>query len=339
MLRKSLTDALRDETALVSTDLNALVRSNVNALRRQITHDRFIATTKLAVLAPGRQQLGWDNLFKLVQLDQDLLKKVEAELSVIIGDESWHLQGTEEDYPAVSLVRLGELSGVPERRLREALLEKERPKSLGRNFTLEEVVAIAAATDTSLQQLLTPPWQQINRLTIIGGHSVQYLSGKPSVELDRWLSWLYGMEPLPFQNDFLFERNNSYSLPFGKRFDSIGRAVHKNTKSGSGDIETFNEDGMFSRASWFKMLNSNNVLGQNLPSEADGKYVASSLLGAPFKGAYIVTGLMTQIRKLLRLARKKGQSARLDSHWILTSTNSSFLMGRLARLRRIQAKR
>lgn len=251
----------------LTTDLNAVVRSNVNALRRQMTHDHLVATKYVKKVAGGRKQLGWDGLYKFMSLDPELREEVEEELAKLVGEEGWHLQGNESDYPAISVERLAEHAGVSPRRLREALIHQPGPTPTSKELTLSEAASIAAATNVSLQQLLTPPWRAIFRLESDLGGTVQFLPNQGPVALDNWMLWISGLEALPKQNEYVFERNQSFPPEFGERFDGLGRRINRNSRPSPREVEEFNSSVIFSgkKMSWFSFLNQTKFLPATPP--------------------------------------------------------------------------
>jgi hypothetical protein len=315
------------------TDLNAVVRSNVNSLRRQMTHDHLVATKYLEKVAGARKQLGWDRLVKFMTLDPKLKTQVEDELAELIGEEGWHLQGNETDYPPISVERLAEHAGVSPRRLREALIFQPGPTPTSKELTLSEAASIAAATNVSLQQLLTPPWSAIFRLDSIIGANVKFIPNQGPVSLDNWMLWIAGLEALPKQNEFVFERNQSFPPEIGERFDNLGRPVNKNNRPSPQEINEFNSSVIFSgkKASWFSFLNGAKFLPATPPSEEDAMFKDGSPWLRPFQGSFLLNGLLAHERRMIRNARKTSSPKRLDKYWMYTSANMTFLLGRLAR--------
>jgi hypothetical protein len=317
----------------LTTDLNAVVRSNVNALRRQMTHDHLVATKYVKKVAGGRKQLGWDGLLKFMTIDPQLKHQVEEELAELVGQEGWHLQGNETDYPPISVERLAEHAGVSPRRLREALIHQPGPTPTSKELTLSEAASIAAATNVSLQQLLTPPWGAIFRLDTLFGGTVEYLPNQGRVALDNWMLWVSGLEALPRQNEYVFERNQSFPPEFGERFDSLGRRINKNSRPSPQEIDEFNSSVIFSgrKMSWFSFLNQSKFLPSTPPSQEDAVFKDASAWFRPFHSAFILNGLLAHERRMIRTARKSSNLKRLDKHWIYVSANLAFLLGRLAR--------
>lgn len=322
-----------DLPQLLTTDLNAVVRSNVNALRRQMTHDHLVATTYLAKVTRGRKQLGWDRLHMFMTVDPQLREQVEEDLAVLVGQEGWHLQGNETDYPAISVERLAEHAGVSPRRLREALVHQPGPTPTSKELTLSEAASIAAATNVSLQQLLTPPWNALFRVDSLFGRDVEYLPNQGVVSLDNWLLWIHGLEALPRQNEYVFERNQSFPPEFGEKFDTMGRRLNRNNRPSPQEINEFNSAVIFSgkRMSWFSFLNQTKFLPSTPPSQGDTAFKDASPWFRSFQAAFILNGLLAHQRRMIRTARKSSDLKRLDKHWIYVSANLVFLLGRLVR--------
>jgi len=329
---KSAPGGVGDLPGTLTTDINAVIRSNINALRRQMTHDHLAATKFVKSVSNGRKQLGWDTLFKYMSLDPQLREDVETELSVVVAEEGWHLQGNEVDYPPISVKKLAEKAGVSGRRLREFLIEQSGLTSTAKQLTLLEALAIAAATNTSIQQLLTPPWREIHKLDTLYGGRVEYLPNQNWVGLDNWLHWVFGLEALPHQNEFVFERTQSFPPQLGLLRDRGGHQMHRNSRPSPAEIIDFNQNVMLgNKTSWFSSINQRRLFPSTPPSEEDTWITDADDWSRPFKGAFLLTGLLTHIRRLLRVSRKVAQPSRLNSHWILVTANVSFLLGRMAR--------
>lgn len=322
-----------DLPQLMTTDLNAVVRSNINALRRQMTHDHLAATAYVKKVANGRKQLGWDRLAKFMTLDPKLKKQVEEELAKLVGEEGWHLQGNETDYPPISVERLAKHAGVSPRRLREALTHRPGPTPTSKELTLLEAASIAAATNVSLQQLLTPPWRAIFRLDGLFGGTVEFLKNQGPVALDNWMLWISGLEALPKQNEYVFERNQSFPPEFGDRFNSRGRSMNRNRRPAPHEIEEFNSSVIFpkDKPSWVSFLTQTMLLPDTPPSEEDSRFTDGKPGFRAFQGSFLLNGLLAHERRMIRTARKSSSLKRLDKHWMYIAANIAFLLGRLAR--------
>lgn len=323
-----------DLPQLLTTDLDAVVRSNLKALRRQMTHDHLVAQPFLKVVLNGRKQLGWDTLFKYMTVNPELRREVELELSTVLDSEGWHLQGDERDYPPISLAVLAERAGVSGRRLREMDSTNASPTPTAKQLTLSEAFSIAAAANVSIQQLVTPPWGAIHELDAFYGSRVEYLPAQGSVPLDIWMNWIFGLEALPKQNEFVYERNQSFPPELGDKFDKTGRKIHMNNRPTPAEIEEFNAAFIFGgkKRSWFAFLRKSVFLPSTPPSQEDTKFRDRNLSQQPFVGAYLLNGVLTHLRRLIRASRKPTSLKRLDKQWMLIASNVAFLTGRIARL-------
>lgn len=330
---KTTQPVLGDLPHLLTTDIDAVVRSNLNALRRQMTHDHLVAQAFLRAVLNGRKQLGWDTLFKYIIINPELRREVEAELSSVLGVEGWQLEGNERDYPSISLAALAERSGVSLRRLREVESTNSSPAPVSKQLTLSEALSIAAAANVSIQQLITPPWGAIRELDSFYGSHVDYLPKQGSIALDNWMHWIFGLEALPRQNEYVYERNQSFPPELGDRFDKTGRKVHMNNRPTPAEIGEFNESFIFGgkRRSWFKFLQGVALLPSTPPSLEDAKFRDKSPSQQPFVGAYLLNGVVTHLRRLIRASRKPSGLRRLDNNWVLVTNNVAFLVGRIAR--------
>lgn len=318
---------------LLTTDMNALVRSNLNALRRQMTHDHLVAKPFLKAVLGGRKQLGWDTLFKYITVHPELRREVELELSSVLDVEGWHLQGNERDYPPISLAALAERSGVSGRRLREVMSTTASPTPIAKQLTLQEAFSIAAAANVSIQQLVTPPWGAIRDIDVFYGSEVEFLPVQGTIPLDNWMHWIFGLESLPKQNEFVYERNQSFPPELGDRFDKKGQKINMNNRPSPAEIEEFNAAFIFGgrKRSWFAFLRNSVFLPPIAPSEEDSKFRYENPSHQPFFGAYVLNGLLTHLRRLIRTSRKPTSVKRLDQQWILVTNNVAFLTSRIAR--------
>jgi len=334
-MAKSKRNELEEISALLRGNLNALIASNINACRRQMTHDKVVEGLKPANVGKGRSQIGWDRLNGLMEADFELKKTVEEEIAQICDSEGWHVQGHETDFPEASLRAVAVSSQIAEARLKQVIYGDFSQTSLGSQLTLFEALALSAAFNISIQQLLTPPWWAMHEI-MAGFRQVDYLNQGQGVPTDRWISWLYGWEPLPTQEEFLFERNMSHPPPLGTRLDEAGRKIHRNRHPDFPEINKVNADGLFSRGSWFSQLNQHLRLEQDKPSSESSRYPDQVELFRHLNGAYFLLGIVVHIRKLLRVARRRGKWASTDKFWELMVANLGQLLGRLVRLRRQQ---
>ncbi len=319
------------------TNLNVLLRSNIEGLLRQMTHDHVVPKIAPSTLHRYKKPTPWHRLLAVTASQPKQRARMESLIREITGDKDWHVQGPETGYPPASLARLAEKADIPERRLRQIMYPEGAEDSLGNQLTLAEALRLCAATNISLQQLLTPPWWAIATIEFADLSEVEYLGAGRSVPTDRWVSWLYSIEPLPFQDEFLFERNMSHPPPLGPRFDEDGRRVHKNRGVDFHDVNEMDRESLFSEKSWRAELNSLTLFEAIRPSEQSSTSPDPVRFQRHLSAAFWISGLFVQIRRLLRASRKRGTSKKLDSFWEVTSKNVAHLLGRLARLRRQQS--
>ena len=321
------------------TDLSALVRANVEGLLRQMTHDHVIPTIDPKHLERSSKFVPWHKLVSITANDPNLRQKLESLIQEITEDDQWHIQGPDSGYPPASLKSLSERSGIPLRRLTEVMYPEKSTESLGNQLTLTEALYLCAATNISIQQLLTPPWWAISKLPYADLTEVEFLRTGSSIPTDRWISWLYSLEPLPEQDEFLFERNMSHPPPLGPRIDDDGRRVNKNRGIDPYDINDLDLGGLFSEKSWRGELNKLSPFEISKPSEENVTNQDPLVFDHHLNAMYWIGGLFVQFHKLLRVARRGGTAKRLDVFWQVTANNAAQLLGRLARLRRQQLSR
>ena len=335
MVRRE-TDAKVSIARANQIDLNALVRANLEGLLRQMTHDHVIPSIDPKHLERSGKFVPWSKFLTFSEKNQEMRGRLEQLIREITGNEDWHIQGYDIDYPPASLQSLAERSGIPQRRLTQVMYPEKPSESLGNQLTLSEALSLCAATNISIQQLLTPPWWAISKLPHADLAEVEYLKTGSPIPTDRWVSWLYSLEPLPEQQEFLFERNMSHPPPLGPRIDEDGRRVNKNRGIDPYDINDLDMGGLFSEKSWKGELNKLSLFETSKPSETSPSQKDPHFLERHLSAMYWIGGLFVQFRRLLRVARRKGSAKRLDVFWEATTNNIGQMLGRLARLRRHQ---
>jgi len=321
------------------TNLNALVRSNVEAVRRQMTHDHVVPKLEPTLLKRHKKPVPWHKLLTLTANQPKQKAQLESLVKEITGMDDWHIQGHEIDYPAASLKALSERSGIPVRRLTQVLYPENAEETLGGQFTLGEALNLCAATNIALQQLLTPPWWATAQLDFSDLGEVDYLAKFKSVPTDRWVSWLHSLEALPQQDEHLFERNMSHPPPLGPRIDDDGSRVNLNRGVDYYDVNELDEEGLFSEKSWRDQLDRLSVFEVRKPSELSSAHPDVVRYERHLSAMYWISGVFVQLRRLLRVARRRGTSNRLDIFWEVTVNNVAQLVGRLVRLRGLQTRR
>jgi len=321
------------------TNLNALIRSNVEGLRRQMTHDHVVPDLDPTTLKRFKKPVAWHKLITLTANQPKQRARLESLIREITGNSDWHVQGPETGYPPASLTWLSEKSGIPRRRLTQVIYPESKKESLGSQLTLVEALQLCAATNISLQQLLTPPWWAISKVDYADLAEVEYLDMVPAIPTDRWVSWLYSLEPLPHQDEHLFERNMSHPPPLGPRIDEDGRLVNGNRGVDSHDVNEFDDEGLFSERSWRPQLNTPELFQISSPSEPSAMHPDPVTYERHLSAMYWISGFLVQLRRLLRVARRRGTVTRLDVFWEMTINNIGHLVGRLVRLRRQRVPR
>jgi hypothetical protein len=321
------------------TNLIALVRSNIEGLLRQMTHDHVVPKLDPTMLKRYKKPVSWHTLVTLTAHQPKQKARLESLVQEITGIKDWHVQGPHSGYPPASLAALSERSGIRVRRLTQVLYPEKSTESLGNQLTLGEALSLCAATNIALQQLLTPPWWAISKLEYADHGEVDYLMTFQSIPTDRWVSWLYSLEPLPYQDEHLFERNMSHPPPLGPRIDDDGRRVNRNRGVDIYDVNELDEQGLFSEKSWRPQLNTLNLFEVAKPSEVSSVNPDPVWHERHLSAMYWISGFLGQLRRLLRVARRRGTSKRLDVFWEVTMNNVAHLVGRLSRLRRQETSR
>lgn len=161
----------------------------------------------------------------------------------------------------------------------------------------------------------------------------------PPIPTDRWVSWLHSLEPLPHQDEHLFERNMSHPPPLGPRLDEDGRRVNRNRAVDLQDVNELDDESLFSERSWRPQLNTPELFQISSPSEPSAVHPDPVAYERHLSAMYWISGFLVQLRRLLRVARRRGTSKRLDIFWEMTISNVGHLVGRLVRLRRQEKRR
>lgn len=335
-MAKRADESKRQIAGQTQTNLNALIRSNIEGLRRQMTHDHVVPHVDPTTLNRFKKPVAWHKLISITATQPKQRARIESLIQEITGEEGWHAQGPETGYPLASLDALSERSGIPLRRLTQVLYPESPSETLGNQLTLGEAVSLCAATNISLQQLLTPPWWAISKVDYADLAEVEYLDVVLPIPTDRWVSWLYSLEPLPHQDEHLFERSMSHPPPLGPRIDEDGRRVNRNRGVDSYDVNELDDEGLFSERSWRPQLNTLGLFQISPPSQPSAAHPDPVAYEHHLSAMYWIGGLFVQFRRLLRVARRKGSAKRLDVFWEATTSNIGQLLGRLARLRRHQ---
>lgn len=202
-----------DDVVSIDLDLNAVIRENFEFLKEQMVIDacdvRFIQEDGEEWI---KKRTG-KTIQEIAKSDPVIQFRLEKFLGDELGVEGWHFQTRDLAFPNPTREWIAERTGISVKRQenldRPAKFYPSGGKTGGAAFTVEELVAIARATHTSIQFLLTP---SASRVASGKPTSFQSAIGKvySSGPASRWVLWLYSLRPLREQNAFLFERNCSY---------------------------------------------------------------------------------------------------------------------------------
>lgn len=202
-----------DDVVSTDIDLNAVIRENFEFLKEQMVIDacdvRFIQEDGEEWI---KKRTG-KTIQEIAKSDPVIRFRLEKFLGDELGVEGWHFQTKDLAFPNPTREWIAERTGISVKRQenldRPAKFYPSGGKTGGAAFTVEELVAIARATHTSIQFLLTP---SASRIASGKPTSFQSAIGKvySSGPASRWILWLYSLRPLREQSAFLFERNCSY---------------------------------------------------------------------------------------------------------------------------------
>lgn len=202
---------------LETHDVNAIIRANVAFLRRQALHDdleaRYVADHGLKWEEEFRKRTSTFMTLKNPAMREALTNYVRE----MTGDKDFHFQ-EETEWPPITLNEVTRRTGIAEARLRAVLEPKAEydggSATGGQPFTVDELLALAAAFEVTPAYLLTPPREFLGDEDELRVVAVSGPYGEPAVSTARWVLWLHNLLPLPAQNPYRFERNLSYSSAF-----------------------------------------------------------------------------------------------------------------------------
>lgn len=133
----------------------------------------------------------------------------------------WHFQNKDLEFPRPTAEWISKQTGLKKKTIENLNTSKR--------FLAEELVAIAAAMNTSIQALLTPSAEY---LTVNTDIAIASQDGRRRIEAStgNWFLWLHNLKSLPSQQPYLYERNNSY-------VGHISAEKHKNAGIGLDDLD------------------------------------------------------------------------------------------------------
>lgn len=267
---------------------------------------------------------------EIAKSDEQIKFRLEKFIGELIEVEGWHFQSKDIEFPKPTREWIASRTGITVKRQENLDIPAKSYKSGGKTggaaFTVQELVAIARATNTSIQYLLTPSAAQI---LAAKGTAYQSSIGKVSTSVapSRWMLWIYSLKPLPEQNPYLFERNGSY----------ISGKLEPRTKTAKPFRDDVIKGLARGRYSAFSMFNSvenyeplekkllevkiSTPFGAKIPNKDRELWMVKNLLGA-----------FVEARKLLREETLISSEKQLVSRW---RTGGTKLLNHLVRLGRL----
>ena len=319
-----------DDLIDVDRDLNAVIRENFEFLKEQMVIDacdvRFIREDGKDWV---KKRTG-KTIQEIAKSDESIRFRLENFIGEELNVDGWHFQSDDLDFPNPTREWISAKTGIPVKRLEN--LDKPQKfypgggRTGGLAFTVEELVAIARATHTSIQFLLTPSASRI-----ASGRPSSYQSSLGKVlhasTASKWILWLYSLRPLPEQSAFLFERNGSYLA--GEL-----EARTKTAKPFRDDVIKGLARSRYGAFSMFSSIENYDPLDKNL---AEVK-ISTPLKSVPTKAEQELWevkntfGIFVELRKLMRDETLKSSEKLTASRW---RTGSAKLLNHLVRLGRL----
>jgi hypothetical protein len=322
-----------DDVLPIDTDLNSVIRENFEFLKEQMVIDacdvRFIREDGKDWV---KKRTG-KTIQEIAKSDESIRFRLESFIGEELNVDGWHFQSDDLDFPNPTREWISVKTGIPVKRLEN--LDKPQKfypgggRTGGLAFTVEELVAIARATHTSIQFLLTPSASRI-----ASGRTFGYQSSVGKVlhasTASRWILWLYSLRPLPEQSTFLFERNGSYLA--GEL-----EARTKTAKPFRDDVIKGLARSRYGAFSMFSSVENYDPLDKNL---AEVK-ISTPLKSKPTKAEQELWevkntfGIFVELRKLMRDETLKSNEKLTTSRWrsgVAKLINHVVRLGRLLRL-------
>lgn len=319
-----------DDLVDLDRDLNAVIRENFEFLKEQMVIDECDARFVEEDGPDWIKKRTGKSIQELAKSDSEIRFRLEKFVSEIVGVEGWHFQTKDIEFPKPTRKWIAERTGITVKRQENLDKPAKSYASGGRTggaaFTVDELVAIARATHTSIQYLLTPPARKIMAAK---GTSYQSSIGKvftPTAP-SQWILWIYSLRPLPEQNPFLFERNGSY----------LSGRLEPRTKT----AKPFRDDvikglarGRYGELSMIASVENYDPLDKKL---AEVK-ISTNFPSKPIvqqRELWVVRNLLgtfVEARKLLREETLRSTEKQLVSRW---RTGSAKLLNHLVRLGRL----
>jgi hypothetical protein len=319
-----------DDLIDVDRDLNAVIRENFEFLKEQMVIDacdvRFIREDGKDWV---KKRTG-KTIQEIAKTDESIRFRLENFIGEELNVDGWHFQSDDLDFPNPTREWISAKTGIPVKRLEN--LDKPQKfypgggRTGGLAFTVEELVAIARATHTSIQFLLTPSASRI-----ASGRPSSYQSSLGKVlhasTASKWILWLYSLRPLPEQSAFLFERNGSYLA--GEL-----EARTKTAKPFRDDVIKGLARSRYGAFSMFSSIENYDPLDKNLTEVK----ISTPLKSVPTKAEQELWqvkntfGIFVELRKLMRDETLKSSEKLTASRW---RTGSAKLLNHLVRLGRL----
>ena len=285
------------EKSALDTDLNSIIRENFEFLKEQMVIDacdvRFIKEDGKDWIEKRKGK----TIQEIAKSDLSIRLRLENFLGEEMGVEGWHFQSDDLDFPNPTRQWISDKTGIQVKRLEN--LDKPQKiypgggRSGGLAFTVEELVAIARATHTSIQFLLTP---SATRIVSCKSSGFKLSLGKVSSTntASRWILWLYSLRPLPEQSAFLFERNSSYLAGELEARTKTARPFREDVIKGIARSR-YGVFSMFESVENYDPLEKRLVAKISPPSSSRGSKLEQELW--EIKNTF---GLFVELRKLLR---------------------------------------
>lgn len=277
-------------------DINEVIRKNFKFLQEQMVYDTCETRLRKEYGENWPVERTGKTLQEIAKDDGEFKLKLESIIGEIQGVDGWHFQTSDFEFPTPSAPWISKKTGFKKSTI-EGLNKNKR-------FLVEELIAIAEVFNTSIQSLLMPSVEVLEMNTQIS-FSTGPGGKKLETETGRWFLWLHNLKSLPSQQNYLFERHNSYiglqaTRGHGNADVPTDDLLRQLSKSRYG---TFSE---FEKIENYRRIPSGQKVDIGEPHSASSERIQLWTIRNTL-------GLFVELRKLLREETVRGPIAKLGT--------------------------
>lgn len=277
-------------------DINDVIRENFKFLQEQMYYDTCETELRKEYGENWPTHFGGKTLQQIAREDSKFALKFETVIGEIERVPGWHFQTQDFELPTPTVDWIADQTG----------LKKNTIEGLnnGQRFLVEELIAIAAVFNTSIQALLMPTAGILTANTELAFKSKTECK-KIEVSSGRWFLWLHNLKSLPGQHFYLFERHNSYIGLSGKK-------LHGNTKLFPDDVKKQLANSRYGDFSKYEDIENYKRIPPGLGVDVLGPYEGTET-ETQIWTIRTTLGLFVELRKLFREETVKGPGPRLNT--------------------------